>query len=138
MTRFNLLAVWLVACLIFVAGCSDSLVDVSGTVTVDGQPLVKGQLEFAPADGTGTPIGTSIVAGKYSVRMTPGEKSVLVTETLDIPVVTSTEELQRQAAEGKRPAPPTVSPVTPQTKGNSSKVSVTKETKQLDFKLETK
>jgi ABC-type amino acid transport substrate-binding protein len=118
------------------AGCNDTHVTITGNVTASGQPLPQGQIEFSSTDGGGTPVGASIKAGKYTARMLPGEKTVVITETFDIPAPTSTEELQRAAAEGKAPAPPPVSKIKPTTKGNSIKVNVTKQTKTLDFPLE--
>ena len=136
MTRFTLTKFLLAGALVSLAGCNDTHVTVTGSVTVADQPLAKGEIVFSPVDGGGTQVGAPIVAGKYTARMLPGEKTAVITEAFDIPVPTSTEELQRAAAEGKTPAPPPVSKITPQTQGNSAKVNVTKETKKHDFKLE--
>ena len=79
------------------------------------------------------------MAGKYTTaRMQPGDKKVIITEDVAIEVVTSNEEMQRLAAEGKTPPPPPVSRIKPETKGNSQQVKVGKEGKPLDFELELK
>jgi hypothetical protein len=136
MIRFLLPLFLLASALVTLAGCNDPHVLVTGNIKASDQPLPKGEIVFSPVDGGGTQVGAPIVAGKYTARLLPGEKTVVITETFDIPIPTSTEELQRAAEEGKTPAPPPVSKITPQTKGNSTKVSVTKETKSLDFTLE--
>jgi hypothetical protein len=138
MSRLLLVLCLILVCLSVHTGCNTSLVTVSGNVTVDGQPLAKGEIQFSPVDGGGTPVGAPIVAGKYAAQMTPGAKLVVISETLDTPVVTSTEELQRMAAEGKTPPPTPMSRITPQTKGNSSQVTVSSETGPLNFNLEVK
>lgn len=135
-------ALWL-AILILVgpvlAGCGDGTVAVTGQVTIDGQPLPKGQIEFWPVTDGGTPVAGPIVAGQYkTAAMQPGEKKVVITEEVAIEAVTSNEELQRLAAEGKSPPPPPTPRIKPDTKGNGRQVSVSKETKSLDFALELK
>jgi hypothetical protein len=77
---------------------------VSGAVTLDGQPLAKGQISFAPIDGKSSTAGASIVDGKYMAEVPPGEKSVRISapkvtgkkkmyETPDSPTVDVVEEL---------------------------------------------
>jgi hypothetical protein len=73
------------------AGCGESLeAQVSGTVTLDGKPLDKGDIVFHPAD-SGTPAYGSIdPEGKYSVKtgqgegMLPGEYIVVVKVTSEV------------------------------------------------------
>jgi hypothetical protein len=57
------------------AGCSDGLVDVSGTVTVGDEPVEEGRIRFLQADGT-APQGAVITQGKYSAKLSKGEKVV--------------------------------------------------------------
>jgi hypothetical protein len=58
-------------------GCfSDGKVNVSGSVTVDGQPVVQGTIRFAPADGDGPSDGATIDQGRYSAEVLAGTKSV--------------------------------------------------------------
>jgi hypothetical protein len=59
------------------AGCGSSGVPVSGTVTVDGQPLSGGLVAFEPAAGSGT-TGAGAVAGVREGRFEiPAEKNLL-------------------------------------------------------------
>lgn len=57
-------------------GCSgDGRVAVSGTVTLDGKPLDKGTIEFAPAEGAAGMLGGGMISnGEYSV---PADKGLL-------------------------------------------------------------
>ena len=84
-------------CLAPVAGCGGpGTATVSGTVTVDGKPLGKGVISFAPADGVGSPATAEVVAGRYQLVTSPGAKKV----RLSAPVVTGTskESSARDAA----------------------------------------
>lgn len=61
---------WL--CLIGLAvlpGCGESgRLPLEGTVTLDGQPLPKGYIQFSPLAGTAGPTaGTDVVDGKFSI-----------------------------------------------------------------------
>jgi hypothetical protein len=70
-------------------GCADSADDlpreaVSGTVTLDGQPLEKGMIQFIPAVGRGeTQAGAPIERGSYSIPKregpVPGRYMVVIT-----------------------------------------------------------
>lgn len=77
--------------MLFIVGCSGGLDDapdlfpVSGTVTLDGNPLEKGNIVFEPADGLGRPDGAAIENGKYSLTCTQGEKIVRITATKEVP-----------------------------------------------------
>lgn len=58
-------------------GCfGDGKLSVSGTVSVNGTPVDQGTIRFAPADGKGPTDGATITAGKYSLQVAPGAKSV--------------------------------------------------------------
>jgi hypothetical protein len=71
---------WAVLLLIVtaVAGCSSSVATVSGTVSLDGQPLADGTISFLPADGATATAGGPIQKGSYSVTMPPGAKLVRI------------------------------------------------------------
>ncbi len=63
------------------SGCSSSLSEVSGTVTLNGQPLPEGAINFIPVEGTrGAGAGATIRDGKYHVPaasgVTPGKNRV--------------------------------------------------------------
>jgi hypothetical protein len=77
--------------LLVAAGCGGDagLVDVSGRVTLDGQPLAGAVVEFRPADGRPS-AGTTDADGRYALRYTatdagavPGEHVVVITTTAD-------------------------------------------------------
>jgi hypothetical protein len=66
-----LLASLAAACL---AGCSSepAALPVSGTVTLHGQPLDQGFIEFSPLDESGLMSGAQILNGQYSVPAEQG------------------------------------------------------------------
>ena len=57
-----------------VLGCGHSgRVSVEGTVTLDGQPLENGQIQFSPLPGTAGPTaGADIVDGKFAIPPSGG------------------------------------------------------------------
>ena len=59
-------------------GCSAPTAPVSGRIEVDGQPLEKGTIAFAPADGRGAPVTVPIENGKYDLRLPLGNKHVQI------------------------------------------------------------
>lgn len=66
--------VLLILCL-GLCGCSDSeprRVSVSGTVLVDGAPLPKGTVQFAPVDNTGPMVSVTVESGKFEVPQSVG------------------------------------------------------------------
>ena len=66
---------FIVFVLLFVLGCStSSRSSVTGTVTLDGQPLDHGTLQLIPDDGNAVkvPSGAVIQNGKYSIPSDPG------------------------------------------------------------------
>ncbi len=68
-------------------GCSDEgsreLVNISGTVTFDGEPLEEGAIEFHPAAGTTE--GAVIENGKYTATISPGTNRVKITASTEHP-----------------------------------------------------
>src|SRR5262245_12971451 len=78
-----LLATLGVAVLLF-AGCqSDPFVDVSGTVTLDGQPLQEGEIIFLAPDSSTTPSSGTIKDGQYKCRASRGMKKVQINSVRD-------------------------------------------------------
>jgi hypothetical protein len=78
--------------------------EVSGTVTLKGQPLAEGTISFVPADGQGPTAGAAIQEGQYTAQVPPGPKRVEIHavkvvgqrkmfDTPDSPTVDVTEEL---------------------------------------------
>ena len=53
-------------------------VEVSGSATIDGEPIPNGSITFLAADGKTPAGGGGIKDGKYTARVPPGEKIVLV------------------------------------------------------------
>jgi hypothetical protein len=101
--------VWLVAvCSVSMAahGCSSdpSKGTVSGTVTLDGQPLQSGLIRFVPVDGQTPSAEATITDGEYSADVPVGEKRVSISapkvvgkrpayQTPDSPTIDIVEEL---------------------------------------------
>jgi hypothetical protein len=55
---------------IALAGCEGTdLTPVSGTVTVDGQPIQQGSIQFAPVDGKAPSEAAAIEGGKFSASL---------------------------------------------------------------------
>jgi hypothetical protein len=63
------------------AGCggSDSMVQVTGVVTLDDKPIERGAILFVPAEGKGPTAGGEIKGGRYTVRVPRGVMKVSVT-----------------------------------------------------------
>lgn len=53
-------------------------VEVTGKITIDGQPIDQGSISFVAADGVARTGGGVIKDGKYIARVAPGEKKVMV------------------------------------------------------------
>jgi hypothetical protein len=56
------------------AGCSTGppVAELSGTVSVDGQPPARGAITFIPIDGKGQTAGCEIKDGKYAAKLGVG------------------------------------------------------------------
>ena len=76
---------------------------VSGTVSLDGQPLKSGTIRFDAADGRTAAADATISDGRFSVSLPPGDKRVSITspkvigkkkmyDTPDSPIYDVTEE----------------------------------------------
>lgn len=67
------------ALVVLATGCNgDGKVRVSGTVTLDGNPVPNGSISFESADG-GPGVGSGgIVDGAYDLRTFPGSKKVRI------------------------------------------------------------
>ncbi len=57
--------------------------DVTGSVTLDGQPLEEGEVLFIPADGVGPSDACPIIDGEFNGEVTPGSKRVEINATKD-------------------------------------------------------
>lgn len=84
MYRSTILCCFIVFCMPLLAGCGHGdRCPVSGTVTLDGQPLAEGSINFRPAGGTkGNSAGAAVIGGKYAIEsdrgLKPGEYNVVV------------------------------------------------------------
>src|SRR5690348_6549122 len=77
--------------------CGSNLSSVSGEVSYEGQPIEKGRINFAPADGKGPTAGGPIANGKYEVSgLLPGTKIVEITAVKRVPFARSSEEMARR------------------------------------------
>jgi hypothetical protein len=68
-------SVCVLACLCWCLGCSGGveLAEVSGTVTLDGELVEEGSIQFIPIDGTTGPAGgETIRKGKYHIARAKG------------------------------------------------------------------
>jgi hypothetical protein len=87
--RVHRLAGVVVVCALM-AGCEDSKVaEVTGTVTVDGEPVAAGSITFFPADGQAPTAGTQITDGKYTAKVPIGVMKV----SISYPKVAGTKKL---------------------------------------------
>ena len=86
--------------LFLLGGCDSGPVKgtVTGTVTLDGQPVEDGLIRFVPADGNSQPADCILVKGVYTVTMTVGDKKVEVTwskSTGNAPADTAVQSTQK-------------------------------------------
>lgn len=97
-------------CLLFailgnLTGCSSDSQHgtVTGSVTLDGQPLEVGVIRFTPANGQAAAVEANISAGQFTARVPVGQSRVMVTspkvvgkrkayQTADSPTVDVVEE----------------------------------------------
>ena len=94
-----LLGIALVA-LVVLSGCSPNAATVTGTVTLDGQPLKTGDVSFHPAGGKGAvAYGKIDASGSYVVStgdetgLAPGQYAVTVVATEAAPQPTGNVEV---------------------------------------------
>ncbi|MBA2115191.1 hypothetical protein [Bremerella alba] len=77
-----LLAVMSIVCAIpLVLGCggpASTAIPISGTVSVEGQPVEGGLITFISIDGNSPAAGAVIQDGSYQSEVEPGEKKVMV------------------------------------------------------------
>src|SRR4051812_18109818 len=60
------------------AGCAERRPVVSGSVTLDGQPVANGAIQFFPVGGDGQTAGTAIRDGRYQMEASPGLMKVVI------------------------------------------------------------
>src|SRR5689334_1242581 len=90
---------------VLVAGCGpkSNKGSVTGTVTLDGQPIKAGLIHFAAVDGLTPTADAAITEGKFNASVPPGDKKVSISapkvtgqrrmyETPNSPMIDITEE----------------------------------------------
>lgn len=100
------LVAFLLLLTIALPGCSANAgrSTVTGTVTLDGQPIKAGLIRFLPADGASATADAPITDGKFTATVPPGDKRIEITapkvlgkkklyDTPDSPTVDIVEEL---------------------------------------------
>jgi hypothetical protein len=68
-------------------GCRSGplMCDVSGTITLDGQPVPDGEIIFQAVNNDITPDVGQIMAGRFSLRVRVGPKRVLILSSKKVP-----------------------------------------------------
>lgn len=125
---------WLAAlgCLV-VAGCGDSTrAMVSGTVTLDGQPLDVGTISFIPTGATKGPVaGATIIDGKY--RIDPNKGAIIGTNRI---VFTGMKKTGRKLVDGDETMDEYINVIPPQYSTGSTLVrTIEPGENQCDFEL---
>lgn len=69
---------WFALLALLLAGCGPKIVTVTGNVTLGGQPVAKGVIDFTSLDTEKPPVTANIVDGKYSAQLTTGNKQVRI------------------------------------------------------------
>ncbi|WP_291166755.1 carboxypeptidase-like regulatory domain-containing protein [Gimesia sp.] len=146
--KFSLLPLCLFAGLLLSAGCGGSinadysqldLVDVSGTVTLDGQPLSGATVAFEAADGTYSS-GVTDAGGHYSLMFNT-EKSGCLTgqKTVRIKFVTDSEAPEGEAeTEGAEQPSTAASSKIPEQYNQKSTLTATVDADHTSFNFELK
>jgi hypothetical protein len=84
------IALFTIALLGMLVGCSSNTsAEVTGSITVDGQPAEKGSISFIPVDGKTTTEGGVIENGKYTAKSAIGAMKVQIR----VPKVTGKKQL---------------------------------------------
>lgn len=92
-------------------GTSDSgpaVYPVTGTVSLDGEPIPEGAMVFLDPEGKRKSFGARIENGQYSTEMTPGKKKVEITATR------TSETKMEPGPSGGPPVPATEQYIPPQ------------------------
>ena len=89
-----------IAALFVLSGCSPNAASVTGTVTLDGQPLKTGDVSFHPAGANGAvaygkidPDGKYVISTGDETGLAPGQYAVTVVATEAVPLPTGNVEV---------------------------------------------
>lgn len=75
MKRVNWYALGLLICAP-ICGCGDSQANVTGTITMDGQPVPSGSITFVKAEGGQVREGAVIKDGGFQAKLPPGKYKI--------------------------------------------------------------
>ena len=111
--------------LALIAGCGDgsiATINVTGTVTVDGEPLAGANVSFSPkSDGQGNPgfavtdadgrFRLQTLLGAVDAGTTPGEYYVTITKTESVETTSSSDDVEASSSQSLTPPPRSLIPV---------------------------
>jgi hypothetical protein len=122
-------------CLAFAAGCGgersrNAGARLEGAVTLDGEPIAEGSLQFAPLEaGRGSPVAATIKDGRYVASAVPlGKLRVLVS---------ASKKTGRMISEYSRPYEETVS-IIPEKYQQGIEIDVSEDNPSLNFELQSR
>lgn len=128
---WSLGALCLVALGLSGCGRSDGLITVSGTVTLDGQPVETGSISLMPVDGKGMAGGGVITDGRFSADTVPGEIAVQIHAHKTVQKENPTqEEIERNLTEMQVPLLPAV-----YNRQSKLRIDVAPDNRRFDFNL---
>jgi hypothetical protein len=105
-----------ITALLILSGCGGDPLGrhaISGTVTVEGTPLEKGNIAFTPTEKSSTSSGTVIEGGKYSIKQDKGLPVGKYRVTINAPVPGTGGAVQTNAPPGE-PIPPPQEMIAPE------------------------
>jgi len=133
---YRLLATLLV---LAAAGCGSSqTASLSGTVTLNGEPLAKGHISFTPDDDQGGTAGADVENGRYQIaNLKPGTYHVQIVGVPSGPVIMpDSPEAKRKLTDAEIRA--MINPLPGDVSGNNETVEVKAGAHTKDFHLESK
>src|SRR3954447_1524828 len=110
---------------------------ISGTVTVDGAPLEKGNIAFMPVEKSSTSGGTVIEGGKYSIKQDKGLPVGKYRVTITAPVPGPGGRAKANAPPGE-PIPPPQEMIAPEWNEKSEKTIEVTEKGPYQFNFDAK
>lgn len=112
-------------------GPSDGMLNVNGTITMDGKPVEAGSITITPVDGSSKVGGGAFENGTFSTRAAPGEMAVQIRghEIIQLPNPTK-EQIERGLDTERRE-------IIPAAYNNASKlrINVSPDNTTFDFAL---
>lgn len=132
-------ALWLLLVLPVVIGCGggkEGQMTVTGSVTLDGQPLESGRIIFMPKEkgsATATSGGGKIENGKYEAEVSSGKMGVSIRASKDVPIENPSEE---DKARGLTTRPESIIPARYNDK-SELEADVSSSSREFDFDLKS-